>query len=130
MSPPGRDERRPSDKDAAQCRETAKAADASIVPPCADDGEDAALCTCCGRDHAEQARHEERVRLSEEAAGPGYAAWYAAWQADCIVGLEALAQDALQSLSTQQLRDIRWIGLLDDGWSRMYAELERRGESL
>ena len=36
MSQPGRDERRPSDKDAAQCRESAKTADTSSLHPAAD----------------------------------------------------------------------------------------------
>jgi hypothetical protein len=36
----------------------------------------------------------------------------------------------VRSLSTDQLRDIRWIGLLDEGWHRMFAELDRRGDSL
>jgi hypothetical protein len=111
MSPPGDDERRPSDKDAAQCRETTTAADTSSLHHDTDNGEDDALCACCGRNHAELARFAERPRLAEEAAGPGYAAWYAQWQAHCVIEYEALTQAALRSLSTQQLRDIRWIGL-------------------
>ena len=58
----------------------------------------------------------------------GYAEWHARFIAQSLVKEEALAQAALRSLSTQQLRDIRWIGLVDQGWRRMYAELDRRGE--
>ena len=61
-------------------------------------------------------------------------AWYTqdriTWEAETLVWTESLAQDALRSLTTQQLRDIRWVGLDDDGWRRMYRELDRRGEPL
>jgi hypothetical protein len=45
-------------------------------------------------------------------------------------GIEALAREALESLTIDQLRAVRWIGLTDDGWARMFRGLERRGAHL
>jgi len=44
------------------------------------------------------------------------------------VQVELLAIAALRALSTTQLRSLRWIGMLDEGWSRMYTELDERAE--
>jgi hypothetical protein len=57
-----------------------------------------------------------------------YAEWAVQREADSIVLLELLAIEALRLLSTEQLHAIKWIGLLDEGWSRLYLELEQRGE--
>lgn len=73
----------------------------------------------------------------ERAQGPGRVVVVTAWtdadivvhEAECIVGLEVLAIEALAGLTTEQLRRLRWVGLLDEGWTRMRAELARRGEA-
>ena len=62
------------------------------------------------------------------ANSPAYREWRAEMIADAEAGIEALAQDTLRSLNTEQVRGLRWIGLMDEGWSRMYRELARRGE--
>ena len=51
-------------------------------------------------------------------------------EAESIIGLEVLALAALSQLTTEQLRGLVWIGLVDDGWRRLLAELHARGESL
>ncbi len=58
----------------------------------------------------------------------GFAAWHAVFQAELDVQLEMLAIDALRGLSTEQLQSLIWIGLLDEGWSRVVTELDERGE--
>ena len=57
-----------------------------------------------------------------------YRQWRAELVADTEAAMEVLAQDTLRSLSTEQVDGLRWIGLMDEGWSRMYRELARRGE--
>ena len=101
--PPPDDRRRPLPRDGANVEATE--ADSSIVRVSSDSLESAA----------------------QEA---GFGAWYAQFRADCIVGLEALAQNALRALSTEQLESMRWVGQNDTGWSQMHDELTRRGESL
>ena len=68
---------------------------------------------------------------SLKAAAPegGFAARYAQDQSHCTVDLETMAQNALRALSTEQLESTRWVDLNDTGWSRMYDEPPRRGES-
>jgi len=61
---------------------------------------------------------------------PGYAEWAVVFHAETTVGYELHAIAALKALSTKQLRSLVWVGLLDEGWSRMYAELDERGETL
>ncbi len=58
----------------------------------------------------------------------GFAAWCAVFKAESAVRLEMLALDALRGLSTEQLQGLLWIGLLDEGWSRVVTELDERGE--
>jgi len=58
----------------------------------------------------------------------GFAEWWAVFQAESDVLLEMLALDALRALSTEQLRGLIWIGLLDEGWSRVVTELDERAE--
>jgi len=58
----------------------------------------------------------------------GFAEWWAVFQAESAVLLEMLALDALRALSTEQLRGLIWIGLLDEGWSRVVTELDERAE--
>jgi len=58
------------------------------------------------------------------------AEWFALFDAECVVELEALALAALRDLTTEQLRSLRWVGLLDDGWRRMTYVLAQRGEQL
>ena len=58
------------------------------------------------------------------------AEWFAAFDAHCIVELEALRLDAFAGLSTEQLRSLVWIGLTDDAWRALFAELESRGVEL
>jgi hypothetical protein len=43
--------------------------------------------------------------------------------------LEQYARDALRGLSDSQLSSLRWVGLLDEGWTRMYGEMAERGIS-
>jgi len=59
-----------------------------------------------------------------------YAAWAVATEAENIVLLEQLALTALAQLTTEQLRGLIWVGLVDGGWRRLLAELDARGESL
>jgi len=49
-------------------------------------------------------------------------------ETDVLFELEAIA--ALRALTTDQLRSLTWIGLMDEGWSRLFTELEERGEKL
>ena len=98
-------------------------------------GEDGAQSLNPGEDFDAPSLVAARVNGEESGAGLSPSelegnAGFILWQADCIVGLESMAQHAVRSLSTDQLRAIRWIGLLDEGWRRMVAELERRGETL
>jgi len=65
---------------------------------------------------------------AEAARNASYAAWAVATEAENIVLLEQLALSALAKLTTEQLRGLIWIGLLDDGWRRLLGELARRGE--
>ena len=59
---------------------------------------------------------------------PGYAEYAVVFDAETYVQMELLAIAALRALSTTQLRSLRWIGMLDEGWSRMYTELDERAE--
>ena len=61
---------------------------------------------------------------------PGFAEWWVVHEAESNVHFELRAIAALKALSTTQLRSLVWVGLLDEGWSRMYAELAERGETL
>jgi hypothetical protein len=58
------------------------------------------------------------------------AEWFATWDAACIVGLEAMRLEAFAGLTTEQLRSLVWLGLTDDGWSALYAELAARRAEL
>ena len=61
---------------------------------------------------------------------PGYAEFAVVCNAEDTVLFEMHAIAALRALSTTQLRSLVWIGMLDEGWSRMYTELAERGETL
>ena len=58
------------------------------------------------------------------------AAQYALWQAESLVSYEWHCEQATRMLSTEALRLVIWVGLLDEGWSRVHRELGRRGEEL
>ena len=60
----------------------------------------------------------------------GYAEWAVGFNAESTVQFELLAIAALRALTTEQLRSLRYVGLLDEGWSRLFTELEERGEAL
>ena len=60
----------------------------------------------------------------------GFAEWWAGFEAESTVQFELLAIAALRALTTEQLRSLRYVGLLDEGWSRLFAELDDRGEEL
>lgn len=49
------------------------------------------------------------------------------FEAEAIVGLEDLAIGALRRLTAAQLERLAWVGLTDDGWRRVRAELADRG---
>ena len=66
--------------------------------------------------------------MSAEPAG--YAQWAVVFHAETTVLYELNAIAALRALSTNQLRSLVWIGMLDEGWTRMYDELAERGEKL
>jgi hypothetical protein len=68
--------------------------------------------------------------LSVQPATDAVADWLVVFEAESVVGREWRAQQALRRLSVEQLHDLGWVGLLDDGWSRLVAELRRRGERL
>jgi len=57
-----------------------------------------------------------------------YAEWWAVFVAESDLLLEQLALDALRALSVEQLQGLIWIGLLDEGWSRVVTELDERAE--
>ena len=61
---------------------------------------------------------------------PGFAEWWVVHEAESNVYFELRAIAALRALSTNQLRSLVWVGLLDEGWTRLYAELAERGEEL
>ena len=52
------------------------------------------------------------------------------FKAESDVQMELLALDAMRALTTDQLRSLIWVGLLDEGWSRLFTELAERGEEL
>jgi hypothetical protein len=58
----------------------------------------------------------------------GEAEFLALHHAEGIVALEFKAIEAARMLTTEQLRAVVWLGLLDEGWSRVTAELAHRGE--
>lgn len=60
----------------------------------------------------------------------GSPAWAVVREAENVLALESLALEALGLLTVEQLRALVWIGLLDEGWCRLFAELRRRGEQL
>ena len=78
---------------------------------------------------AATARQHDPTSVTATEDDAGYREWRAALVADAEVGIEALAH-TLRSLNVHQLRGLRWIGLMDEGCSRMYRELARRGEVL
>ena len=103
MSPPGDDERRPPEEETdARSRRAARRFDVPSVAASADDDEDVATSA-------------------------GYLACKVAFDAHCIVEMEMTARSVLRSLNSQQLNDIRWIGLTTDGWQRVRDETDRRG---
>jgi len=56
--------------------------------------------------------------------------WRAVQSAEMTVLFELDALAALRALTTDQLRSLVYVGLHDDGWTRLYAELAERGETL
>jgi len=52
------------------------------------------------------------------------------FETETELAIEALGRAPLRGLTTEQLRAIVWVGLVDDGWGRVRDELERRGEQL
>jgi len=58
----------------------------------------------------------------------GYADWAVVFEAETAVLVEQIALDALRALSVDQLHSLIWIGLLDEGWSRVVTELDERAE--
>lgn len=54
----------------------------------------------------------------------------AVFEAESELGIQYMAFCVLRSLSDEQLRAIKWVGLLDDGWDRVFAELADRGIDL
>jgi hypothetical protein len=76
-----------------------------------------------------EAAHETPAKKSSRIVSPADA-WAVIFDAENLIKLEALAIAALAGLTTDQLRAIVWVGLLDNGWSRVFLELNRRGESL
>ncbi len=57
-------------------------------------------------------------------------AWQVVREAEVTVDLADMALLAMRSLSSEQLRSVVWLGLVDEGWSRVFAELAERGEAL
>lgn len=49
--------------------------------------------------------------------------------AESIVARERLALKLLATLTVGQLRGLVWVGLLDEGWTRVYDEVASRGVS-
>ncbi len=74
--------------------------------------------------------HTDKLRIAHPVEPAGYADWYVVSEAQHIVEMESLAIDALSNLTTDQLRSLVWVGLLDEGWFRMFAELKSRGAEL
>lgn len=62
--------------------------------------------------------------------GHGEREWLAVFDAEATVEVAALALGALARLTDGQLRALRWIGLTDEGWTRLYVELGERGIAL
>ena len=102
--PPGDDERRPPEETDARSRKAARRFDMPSVPASGDDDDE------------------------DVATSAGYAKWKVQFDAHCIVEMEMIARSVLRSLTYQQLCDIRWIGLTDDGWHRVRDETDRRDE--
>ncbi len=70
--------------------------------------------------HARSSRSNVRPALT-------YEQWVGTWRKDCRVQLEDRAQHALAMLHDDQLASLRWVGLLDEGFQRMYDEPDRSG---
>ena len=83
-----------------------------------------------GREPRARQRRGPRQHASIGDDPPGYAEWAVVFDAESIVSLGALAIEALRRLTTPQLRSLIWIGLVDEGWTRLYTELAERSEEL
>ena len=59
---------------------------------------------------------------------PGYAEFAVVFNAESDVLCELIALNVMRGLTTQQLRNLIWIGLLDEGFSRVVTELDERAE--
>jgi hypothetical protein len=49
-------------------------------------------------------------------------------QAEQTVLYEWYCEAVCRSMESRALRTARWLGLSDDGWSRVHRELDRRRE--
>jgi len=59
---------------------------------------------------------------------PGYAEFAVVFEAETDVQIELIALNAMRALTTAQLNSLIWIGLLDEGFSRVVTELDERAE--
>jgi len=59
---------------------------------------------------------------------PGYAEYAVVFEAESAVLIEQIALGAMRALTTEQLNSLIWIGLLDEGFSRVVTELDERAE--
>ena len=70
------------------------------------------------------------IETTDNTEPDGYADWAVVFHAESAVLFELHAIAALRALTTDQLRSLIWVGLLDEGWTRLYAELDERGWEL
>ena len=58
------------------------------------------------------------------------AAWFAIDTVERDVSALGRAVEAMRAMDTPTLRSLQWVGMMDEYWPLMYAELDRRGEPL